>query len=162
MRQSAGKRPKALPFIVFSALALSVLVVLFFMNPLGNGRGIYPPCLFHAATGLYCPGCGATRAMHRLLHGRMQEAVRYNPLVVLIALPMALWGYLHWTAKILWPGTVRPRGLNPLLSRTLAAIAIAFALLRNLPFEACRYLAPPDAKSTAAPVVSVKTTGAVP
>lgn len=39
------------------------------------------PCLFHLLTGLYCPGCGGTRAVWYLLHGRIFESIRYHPLV---------------------------------------------------------------------------------
>ena len=45
----------------------------------------FPPCLFHALTGLQCPGCGSTRALHHLLHGDVGGALRLNPL--LFALP---------------------------------------------------------------------------
>lgn len=31
----------------------------------------YPPCAFHMLTGLYCPGCGGTRAVRALMHGRL-------------------------------------------------------------------------------------------
>ena len=31
--------------------------------------------------GFYCPGCGGTRAVKALLHGRFLDAVWYHPLV---------------------------------------------------------------------------------
>jgi hypothetical protein len=31
--------------------------------------GFFPLCPFRLLTGLTCPGCGSTRAMHQLLHG---------------------------------------------------------------------------------------------
>ena len=31
--------------------------------------GAYPACVLHALTGLYCPGCGGTRAAYDLVHG---------------------------------------------------------------------------------------------
>ena len=47
----------------------------------------FPKCPLHALTGLYCPGCGTTRAVHYLLHGKLSEAFAMNPLMVL-ALPV--------------------------------------------------------------------------
>jgi hypothetical protein len=41
----------------------------------------FPPCLFHALTGLNCPGCGSTRALHHLLHGDVGGALRLNPML---------------------------------------------------------------------------------
>ena len=49
----------------------------------------FPPCPFHWVTGLYCPGCGSLRAVHRLLHGRFAEAFTLNPLLVL-SIPVLL------------------------------------------------------------------------
>ena len=43
--------------------------------------GFYPQCVFRQATGLDCPGCGITRALHALLHGRVGEAFRFNPML---------------------------------------------------------------------------------
>ncbi len=40
-----------------------------------------PACAFHAATGLPCPTCGATRAVVALLDGKVWEAWKLNPLV---------------------------------------------------------------------------------
>ncbi len=51
-----------------------------------HGAGI-PVCLFHALTGLPCPGCGLTRAFSSLLHGQVQAAFAYHPFVFFF-LPM--------------------------------------------------------------------------
>lgn len=47
------------------------------------GQGF--PCLFHLLTGLYCPGCGGTRAVKALLHGELFLSLRYHPLVLYTA-----------------------------------------------------------------------------
>jgi hypothetical protein len=75
--------------------------------------GFYPQCPFRLLTGLDCPGCGTTRALHHLLHGRVEEAFRFNPMlfvllaVALFALPSILRGrqprflmqpWFAWTA----------------------------------------------------------------
>src|ERR1043165_6726669 len=59
---------------------LAVLAVVFLFNPAEHG--FFPPCPFHALTGLNCPGCGATRAAHELLHGHFAAAIRDNALLV--------------------------------------------------------------------------------
>ena len=43
----------------------------------------FPPCLFHLATGYYCPGCGGTRAITSLLHGQILNSFLYHPVVPL-------------------------------------------------------------------------------
>lgn len=39
------------------------------------------PCLLHAFTGYYCPGCGGTRAVYALLHLQLWRSFCYHPLV---------------------------------------------------------------------------------
>lgn len=42
-------------------------------------------CIFSNLFGIYCPGCGGTRALGALLHGRLLLSVWYHPLVPYIA-----------------------------------------------------------------------------
>lgn len=102
-----------------------------------------PACVFHEITGLHCAGCGMTRATYALLHGRLGEAFRYNPLGMIL-LPVALIGIV---IEIL--GWVRGR---PLLIRlrigrngawVLAAVVLGFWILRNIPGWPSSLLAPP-------------------
>lgn len=39
-------------------------------------------CQFYEKTSLYCPGCGATRALHFLLKGNVLKSVYYHPIVL--------------------------------------------------------------------------------
>lgn len=39
------------------------------------------PCLFDRLLGIYCPGCGGTRALKALLHGRLLQSLWYHPLI---------------------------------------------------------------------------------
>lgn len=43
------------------------------------------PCLFQLITGLYCPGCGGTRAVRALLAGNPGLSFQYHPLVLYAA-----------------------------------------------------------------------------
>lgn len=44
-------------------------------------------CPFHWLTGLFCPGCGAQRAMHDLTHARLGDAWGHNAALV-ISIPL--------------------------------------------------------------------------
>ncbi|MCC8070713.1 MAG: DUF2752 domain-containing protein [Bacteroidales bacterium] len=73
-----------------AVLMVLVGAIYFTLSP---SSGLYPRCLFKAATGWDCPGCGSQRAIHALLHGDIAEAWRMNafmvaslPLVVLLAI----------------------------------------------------------------------------
>lgn len=91
----------------------------------------YPLCPFNQATGLLCPGCGATRALSALLHGRFADALHWNALVVCL-LPV-LAGYL---IAALFRSNVRRSPVWPTLPRAaivlLVGVAFGFAVIRNL------------------------------
>lgn len=42
------------------------------------------PCLLFELTGIYCPGCGGTRALKALLRGELLLSFHENPAVLLI------------------------------------------------------------------------------
>jgi hypothetical protein len=101
-----------------------------------NRHAVYPQCLLYNATGIYCAGCGVTRAIHALLHGRVIEALHDNALFV-AALPLLLYvigsyALAAWSANA-WPAI--PVDGRKLTRRGLGIffLMIAFMVLRNLP-----------------------------
>lgn len=48
------------------------------------------PCLFRLLTGLYCPGCGGTRAVRFMLGGQIARSLQYHPLVLYTAVILTL------------------------------------------------------------------------
>lgn len=62
-------------------------VFYYFVNPVESN--IAPKCPMKFLTGYQCPSCGAQRAIHACLHGRIAEAVSYN-LFFVIAIPLLL------------------------------------------------------------------------
>mgnify|MGYP002516621687 FL=1 len=69
------------------------------------------PCLFRSLTGLYCPGCGGTRAVRYLLQGEIGRSLWYHPLVgymaVVIVLESGAWAVRTWGKRKGRAGTVR-------------------------------------------------------
>jgi hypothetical protein len=99
-------------------------------------RGAYPQCFLYQTTGFYCAGCGATRALHALLHGRVLEALHDNVLFVsLLPAALALAAIYAWQAwhRNAWPVITVPE--RSLLRGGLAVVALCagFMVLRNLP-----------------------------
>jgi len=61
-------------------------------------------CVFKAITGWPCVTCGGTRAMRALFSGHLADALRANPLVVLVAAGWAAYGvYSMGALTRAWP-----------------------------------------------------------
>ncbi len=80
------------------ALAALYLVNLFL--PVTLSEKFYTPCIFHAVTNLYCPGCGGTRAAWLLMQGKFFLSFLYHP-VVLYGTAIYLWFMVSHTAELL-------------------------------------------------------------
>lgn len=66
----------------------------------------FPPCIFHSLTGLYCPGCGGTRACRLLLSGHIFQSFLYHPGVVLAA-AIYVWFMISHTIEIISKGRLQ-------------------------------------------------------
>ncbi|MBC5582498.1 DUF2752 domain-containing protein [Anaerofilum sp. BX8] len=95
--------------------------------------GVGVPCLFHAATGLDCPGCGATRMLSALAAGDLAAAWRSNPALLLLCPLLALLA-VRLAAGWARTGTLRPSPVQTFLLWACAAVLLVFGVLRNLPF----------------------------
>ncbi len=93
-----------------------------------------PGCLLYHLTGLYCPGCGATRCFELLARGEFTAALGMNlllPFVAVVALSFCL--PANTIARV-----CRSRAFG----WAAVAIVVAFTIVRNLPWEPFRFLAP--------------------
>ena len=130
-----GRASAAAVLIVACMLVIPVALV----DPAQSRR--FPRCAFHELTGLHCPGCGATRAVHQALHGRFSRALSANLLLVL-ASP---WIFYEFVSG--WYFVGRGRGLRTIPLRAEAAWGIlvfvcVFSILRNIPATPFQWLAP--------------------
>jgi hypothetical protein len=94
---------------VFSASTLA----LSFVFDLGSLPKI-DLCLFHATTGLQCPGCGLTRAFCAISHGRFALAWGLNPVSF----------HLYFLAVL---GLAYPFFANAVPEKLVRAVALATA-----------------------------------
>ncbi|MBO6513222.1 MAG: DUF2752 domain-containing protein [Phycisphaerales bacterium] len=101
-----------------------------------------PPCPFWKFTGLYCPGCGSMRACHSVLNGDVAGGFDFNPLLMVVGLPLAAW---FWVDQVLI--VTRGKRLKPWVSGSLVGwialgALVGFAVLRNIPIELFDVLRP--------------------
>jgi len=126
------------PFAAAMA-GLAAAAILYAFNPAESS--FFPPCLFHALTGLHCPGCGSMRGLHQLLHGNLTAALGMNALMVLSLPFLAYWALCGAVCELCgrrWP---RLR-LSPPWSWALIAGIVVFWVLRNVPCYPFSLLAP--------------------
>ena len=115
-------------FIILTPVAVASLVLLYFFPP--DKYRFWPSCIFHKLLGLYCPGCGNTRALAALLHGDIAGSLAKNILLI----PGMI------TLAVLW---YKPNAaLNRYFSRTILIVVIVFFVARNLPWYPFTLLAP--------------------
>lgn len=124
-----GKFSRPLTALSFAVGAALIAAAVFLFDPATHR--FFPGCTFHKLTGLNCPGCGATRSLHALLHGDFMTALRDNALFIAAILFFSARGgwFLmkhfrgrengdFFQANLLWPWLV---------------LALIFSVLRNLP-----------------------------
>jgi hypothetical protein len=121
---------------VSAAALLAIIVLLYAVDP--RSVNWLPRCQFHQLTGWHCPGCGATRAAHALVHGEWVRALAANPLLVggaPLLLTVCAWRRMRDGAG--WSLRVRPAWIWGMV-----AVLAAFTVLRNVPVYPLHLLAP--------------------
>ena len=137
----SGRTPAPSPSVVVpsrfapAVLAMCLLLgavaglVLFCFDP--RQYHFYPVCFFHKATGLLCPGCGALRALHQLLHGQLAAAFRFNPILI-VSLPFIFWFGARFARQKAGDQPLS-LGLRPGWLWLILTAVLVISVLRNLP-----------------------------
>lgn len=122
------------------ALAASAVYVAV-NDPAAKGSR-FLPCVFHATTGLWCPGCGITRGVHQLLRGDLAAALGHNlftPLVVVaIVVAWSVWALRAFGRSLRSPIDRMPDRW----AQVLLGCVIVFGVVRNIPIGPFTALAP--------------------
>lgn len=113
---------------VFSVAAISGMIILYRFYPIA--RKWFPKCPSYEFFGLYCSGCGNTRALYYFLHGEFCSGFRNN----IMLLPTLILAFaLCWKPKnVSWSWIIN----------IYLAVSILYTILRNLPWYPFTLLAP--------------------
>lgn len=136
LKSSTGERGFALACV--AGMSAATFAVGYF-NP--ATAGFFPVCPLLKLTGIACPGCGMTRGFHALLHGDVVSALDHN---LLLPAVLFFFGYLFVSLFLTF---ARGRGLdfklfNQKIVWSFFIVAIAFTVLRNLPYYPFNILYP--------------------
>jgi hypothetical protein len=134
--QAVQGRERGLSALLVLA-STAALIALYLKPPQAYG---IPPCPFYFLTGAFCPGCGALRAIHSLLHGHLVRAIGFNPLLIFLLPLLALAG----AGEALTAVTAKRWriGLPPRWGWAVFALIVTFWVLRNVPGPAFDSLRP--------------------
>jgi hypothetical protein len=114
---------------VAAVAALGGAIVVYVFDP--ALYSFYPPCVFRKITGLLCPGCGMTRALHQLLHGHFAAALQLNAVGIVMA-PLLAAGATVEARRVL-NGAAVPRFVEkPWIAWTVVLILVGWGVVRNV------------------------------
>lgn len=95
-------------------------------------------CVFYEVTGLYCPGCGITRAILSLVEGDIYQAFRYNP-IIFVDIPVII---ITSIIDFIYKDNKKVKKITNIIYIMLLVITLLFGVLRNIPYFS--FLAPTD------------------
>ena len=117
--------------LAFWSLLIAGVAYLFVFEP--GKSGFFPPCPFRFLTGLQCPGCGSTRALHQILHGNFEAAFMLNPLLTL-GIPFMLFAFVRYSVIVMRGGVPRSNALPAPYIYAMFFVIVSFWVFRNTPF----------------------------
>ncbi len=121
--------------VIVTALGVAGAAFFFLVDP--SSVVFLPRCPLYTMTGIYCPGCGATRALHALLRGHWLAALRLNALFTLSLPGLGIFGLYRWTKS-----DREAEAWKPQWTWVLLGMLVTFGVLRNIPVYPFTLLAP--------------------
>lgn len=91
-------------------------------------------CIFWAFWGMYCPGCGGTRAILALARGDFLHATWYHPLISYIVVMYACFMLSHTLEKLRVPFVKGMKFETWIMYGMLVVLALNFVLKNALKF----------------------------
>lgn len=118
---------KKIKILIFAILFLIVgFISMWYLN-------ISIPCVYYELTGIYCPGCGMTRAFLSLLKLDFYQALRYNAFSIIVAVLLALYilgGIYGWLFNKI---NFMEKKIPSLVWIIFIVALLAYGILRNIP-----------------------------
>ncbi len=126
--------------LITAAAALVAVAALLYLYSTAEGKGAGIPCMFYQITGIYCSGCGASRALRSILHLDFYQALHYNAYFTMVLPFLAVYFSFLGYSYVRYGKDKISQKISMKLLKVLVTAAILFWILRNIP--AFAFLAP--------------------
>ena len=118
-------------YFIFTTVCILLITFMYvFTYLLAWDNGNHYDCVIKRMTKLYCPGCGMTRAVYCLFHGRILESLLYNPTAI-YGMIVSLFYYIKLTLHV-----VRKKDeqfqINDIVVLSVLILVIIFCVVRNV------------------------------
>jgi hypothetical protein len=139
LRMGALKK-YTLGYILFLMASMIGGMILYVFDP--EKTNIFIKCMFFSYTGYYCPSCGLTRALHKLLHFEVLNAIRYNVFSILVVIIFVWINYYFVNCLILKRKCEMEIKLGINFLKGFVAFTVLYTIFRNIDIIPFKYLAP--------------------
>ena len=130
------KRYKTYQKVLVILLPLVSIAALWLLAHFSLKYVMLPECQFYKWTGLYCPGCGDTRAVIALMNGDILLSLRQNALIVVLILVLAAL-YIELLLKVVFEKRFKSPILNLKFLWIFLILFAVYSVVRNfIPFIA--------------------------
>lgn len=114
-------------------ICMAAALIVFLANRICIRQGIhlFVPCIWYNVVGIYCPGCGGTRAIRELIRGNILKSFYFHPFVPYAAIITFIF-MASWTCWYISKGKIKGIRFQNWFLYIGITIAIIQWILKNI------------------------------
>lgn len=119
-------------YVYISVIITVLLLIMFYIIYVAIGKPPIFNCWIYEKFGIYCPGCGCTRALVNLFQGNIIKSLYYNPTVLYAVIVLIIYLVGNTIAKVLKKDSKYILKYTPILIYVGIFILIGTCIVKNL------------------------------
>ena len=119
-------------YVYISVIITVLLLIMLYIIYAAIGKPPIFNCWIYEKFGIYCPGCGCTRALVNLFQGNIIKSLYYNPTVLYAVIVLIIYLVGNTIAKVLKKDSKYILKYTPILIYVGIFILIGTCIVKNL------------------------------